>query len=180
MVPFNGAHSANTSSPWYYSVPLAHLSVCFCSSHHLCLSPLCCICEIQTLNTNIWKWKHSGSTGLGQKFCERFTAGFRSQLCWREDVVLWFVFTLCQLTVTTVTSIAVLTCESEWFPLCWLDSYVKGILHAAHWPWWQSIRLPYEVMLYAIEIPYLEIYGPLSYCKWPSELFRHFSCVLIA
>lgn len=67
MVPFSGACSENTSTPWYYSVLLAHLCVCFCSSHHFCLSPLCCICEIQTLNTNIWKWKHSGSTGLGQK-----------------------------------------------------------------------------------------------------------------
>lgn len=102
MVPFNGAHSANTSSPWYYSVLLAHLSVCFCSSHHLCLSPLCCICEIQTLNTNIWEWKHSGSTALSQKkICERFTAGFRSQLCWREDVALWFASTLGKWTMTT-------------------------------------------------------------------------------
>lgn len=63
-----------------FSPPGTSLSVCFCSSHHFCLSPLCCICEIQTLNTNIWKWKHSGSTGLGRKIYifEGFTAGFRS------------------------------------------------------------------------------------------------------
>lgn len=43
MVPFNGAYSANTSAPWYHSVPPARLSVCFYTSHQFCLSPLCCV-----------------------------------------------------------------------------------------------------------------------------------------
>lgn len=45
-----------------------HISLCvFRRSHHFYLSPLCCICEIQTLNTNIWKMKALWFDWIGAK-----------------------------------------------------------------------------------------------------------------